>query len=115
MIGYKLFRQRRDGTLGPLFINRGQVLPVGKWLDAEAHATPGFAYRPGWHATLYPVAPHLAVWPKSEARPRVWAKVQLQGTRTYSRPESQGGTWVLAQRLKILETLPTGEVSKEGK
>lgn len=58
-IGYKLFRRRRNGTLGPLFINRRQVIPVGEWLDAEAHATRGYAYRPGWHATLRPAAPHL--------------------------------------------------------
>lgn len=74
MIGYKLFRQRRDGTLGPLFINRSQVVPVGEWLCAEAHPTKGFAFRPGWHATLVPVAPHLR-----QGGDRVWAKVELDG------------------------------------
>lgn len=46
MIGYKLFRQRKDGTLGPLFINRRQRLEVGKTYEAEEHRTKGFAFRP---------------------------------------------------------------------
>jgi hypothetical protein len=48
-IAYKLFRVRKDGTLGPLFINRPQRVPVGKALVAEDHPTKGFAFRPGWH------------------------------------------------------------------
>jgi hypothetical protein len=34
MTGYKLFHKRRNGTLGPLFINRSLIVPVGKWMDA---------------------------------------------------------------------------------
>lgn len=49
MIGYKLFRQRKDGTLGPLFINRRQRLTIGETYIAEEHPTKGFAFRPGWH------------------------------------------------------------------
>lgn len=59
MIGYKLFRRRANGTLGPLFINRRLVVPVGEWLTAEEHPTNGYAYRPGWHACLTPSATHL--------------------------------------------------------
>lgn len=99
MIGYKLFRVRKDGTLGPLFINKRLVIPMGEWLEAESHPTKGFAYRPGWHATLKPVAPHLST------KGRVWAKVEIEGTTMYNRPESQGGTWVLAERLKVLDIL----------
>ena len=51
---YKLFRVRKDGTLGPLFINRRQVVPIGEWLTAEEHRTKGFAFRPGWHCTARP-------------------------------------------------------------
>jgi hypothetical protein len=59
-IGYKLFRVRADGSLGPLFINASQRIPTGQWLEAERHHhKKGFAYRPGWHATSRPVAPHL--------------------------------------------------------
>lgn len=104
VIGYKLFRRRKDGTLGPLFINKRQVVPVGEWLAAEAHPTKGFAFRPGWHATLAPVAPHLKQG-EGAGKDRVWARVEMDGTTIYNRPESQGGTWVLAQRLRVLEII----------
>jgi hypothetical protein len=97
MRGYKLFRKRRDGTLGPLFINARLRVPVGQWLEAEDHPTRGFAHRPGWHATLEPRAPHLKL-----SEDRVWCHVELEDTVLYDRPESQGGTWVLAGRLKVL-------------
>ena len=47
MIGYKLFKLRKDGTLGPLFINRKQQLAVGQTYYSEAHRTKGYAFRPG--------------------------------------------------------------------
>lgn len=101
VIGYKLFKVRKNGTLGPLFINARQVIPVGEWLEAEAHPTKGFAFRPGWHATFTPNAPHL----RTTGPDRVWCRVELEGTRTYDRPESQGGSWVLADRLRVLEVI----------
>lgn len=99
MIGFKLFRQRKDGTLGPLFINARLRVPIGQWLDAETHPTKGFAVRHGWHAALRPVAPHLS------EKGRVWCRVALEGAKLYKRPESQGGTWVIAERLKVLDVL----------
>ena len=98
---YKLFRKMNDGTLSPLFINKTQRIPVGQWLPAEDHPTKGFAHRPGWHATLKPEAPHLTTTPKA-ARPRVWCEVEVKGFCTYNRPESQGGTWVLANQLRVI-------------
>lgn len=102
MIAYKLFKLRKNGTLGPLFINARQVVPVGEWLEAQDHPTKGFAHRPGWHCCLRREAPHLSENPKSGPR-RVWAKVEVADTTTYPRPESQGGSWVLAQQLRVLE------------
>lgn len=99
MIAYKLFRQRKDGTLGPLFINAAQRVPVGVWLPAEEHRRKGFAFRPGWHCTQEPVAPHLS------ERGRVWCRVEVKNFERYQRPESQGGTWILAQHIKVLEVL----------
>ena len=101
MIAYKLFKVRANGTIGPLFINARQVVPVGVWLDAEAHETKGFAYRPGWHCTFTPEAPHL----KTDTPKRAWFKVEIEDFTTYARPESQGGSWVLANRLRVLERL----------
>jgi hypothetical protein len=103
-IGFKLFRVKPNGALGPLFINRSQDIPMNEWLEAEAHQTKGFAFRPGWHAALKPEAPHLKI-ELSNGETRVWARVALSGTRLYDRPESQGGTWVLAERLMVLEVL----------
>lgn len=102
MIGYKLFRVRRDGTIGPLFINRKQVITPGVWLSSEDHPTHGYAHRPGWHATTKPYAPHLVTNLASGER-RAWYKVELERTAVYNRPESQGGTWVLAGQMKVLE------------
>lgn len=104
IIGYKLFRTGRDGSLHPLFINRNAVIHMGEWLPAESHPTPGFAFRPGWHACFQPVAPHLKMNLASGER-RVWCRVALRGTTKYDRPESQGGSWVLAKELKVLEVL----------
>lgn len=101
MKAYKLFRKRSDGTLGPLFINRKQIIPVGEWLMAESHPTKGFQFRQGWHCTLQPVAPHLKTQLKS-GEERVWCEVDIEDFEYYNRPESQGGTWVLAQRMQVI-------------
>ena len=48
MIAYKLLRVRKDGTLGPLFVERSRVLPVGKYLGARMDLQPkALATRPG--------------------------------------------------------------------
>ena len=93
---WKLFRIRKDGTLGPLFINRSLVIEPGIWLPAEEHPTKGYAYRPGWHATPQPHAPHLS------ENGRVWRRVLLKEVTEHHRPESQGGTWYLAEWMKVL-------------
>ena len=97
MIAYKLIRKRKDGTLGPLFINRKQVIPFGEWLQAEAHRTKGYAFRPGWHTCAEPKAPHLT------EKGRVWVSVEIEDYEPFQRPEHQGGLWYLAQRMKVLE------------
>ena len=99
MIAYKLIGKMKDGKLSPLFINKKSRIPLGEWLDAEAHPTKGFAFRKGWHCTLEPVAPHLS------DKGRVWVEVEVENVELYDRPESQGGTWVLAQRMKIIKEL----------
>jgi len=96
MIAYKLIRLRKNGTMGPLFINRKLIIPIGKWMVAENWPTKGFAVRQGFHCTLKPVAPHLST------KGRVWVEVEVEDIEKYQRPESQGGTWVLAQRMKVI-------------
>jgi len=96
MIGYKLFRLRKDGSLGPLFINRKQKLYHGIVYEAEVHATKGFALRPGWHVCSKQSAPHLS------KKGRVWRKVMITEYTEHKRPPSQGGLWYTAKQMVIL-------------
>lgn len=99
IIAYKLFRLRKNNTLGPLFINCRQVVPVGKWLYAEAIPTKGFAFRPGWHCCEKPLAPHLS------KKNRIWCMVAIKKIKKHNRPESQGGLWFTAGKMKVLEII----------
>lgn len=99
MIAYKLFKQRADGSIGPLFINARQRVPVGEWLEAEDHPKKGFAHRPGWHAGESAGPCHLS------EKGRVWAKVEIKDFYEFPRPKNQGGKWFIAKHLKVLEIL----------
>ena len=114
MIAYKLVRKMKDGSLAPLFINAKSRMKIGEWMPAEDHPTKGFAHRPGWHCTLRPEAPHLSENPKN-GTPRVWVKVEIRDYVTYDRPESQGGTWVLAQEMKVIGELKSSPYQDPGK
>ena len=103
MIGYKLFRKRKDGTYGPLFINRRERLKPGIEYTAFCYPTKGYAVRPGWHICRTPSAPHLST------KDRVWCKVEFTKATELQRPESQGGVWYLAQSMRILHELPAIE------
>lgn len=93
---YKLLRLRRDGSIGPLFINKRQVIPLKRWLAAEDHPTKGYAHRPGWHAAPKPIAPHLSLIG------RQWFMVHLRNWVLLPRPAIQGGAWYLAQSMKVV-------------
>ena len=96
MIGYKLFRKRKDGTYGPLFINQKQKLCIGEVYGFEDHPTKGYAHRPGWHVCSEKYAPHLS------KKNRVWCKVEFEPKAVIIRPECQGGVWYLGNTLKIV-------------
>ena len=96
MRAWKLFSLKKDGSVGPLFINRTLRLEPGVWFEAEAHRTKGYSFRPYWHATSEPYAPHLS------EKGRVWREVEIEDVQEMHRPESQGGTWYLAGRLKLI-------------
>ena len=100
MRAYKLLRVKKDGNLYPLFIHKTHSTPIGKWLQAECHPTKGFAVRQGWHCCFIPLAPHLKT-KLLNGEQRVWVECEVEDYETYNRPESQGGTWILAQRMKI--------------
>jgi hypothetical protein len=98
-IGYKLFSLKKDGTIGPLFINVKQRLNFNEECIAEEHLTKGFAFRPGWHICSTKSAPHLS------KKGRVWAKVSFRDYDTHIRPECQGGIWYTAKFITVLEIL----------
>lgn len=68
-------------------------------MDAENHPTKGFQVRPGWHALAKPEAPHLSI------KGRQWFIVEIDKFTKHERPESQGGIWFLADRMKVVAAL----------
>lgn len=108
-IAYKLFRVNKDGKLFPLFITRNTETVVDEWLKSECHPTKGFAVRQGWHCCFQPIAPHLKEELASGER-RVWVECVVEDYTTYHRPESQGGSWILADRIKVTKVLTMEEV-----
>lgn len=102
---YKLFRMRKDGTLGPLFIGARQRIRLGEWLEAEDIPTKGYAHRPGWHSGMLPHAPHLS------ERGRVWCECEVGDFYKFVRPKHQGGYWFISKWIKVNRVLTNAEVS----
>lgn len=92
-IGYKLFEQREDGKIFPLFIGKTTETRIGEWIRAENIPTHGYATRPGWHCSMtIPDAPHLRGYDGSSLGPyksrfkngkRVWCEVLYNTTVDY--------------------------------
>ena len=99
MIAYKLCRLLKNGEITSLFINKKNRLPIGEWMKAENYPTKGFKERPFWHCTGKMDAPHLS------KKNRVWCKVEIEDWEEFNRPDSQGGKWYLANRIKIIELI----------
>lgn len=99
MIAYKLFKKRKDGSLGSLFVNASAKLELGKWYKSENHKPKTLKERPGWHCLKRPRAPHLS------EKGRVWCKVEIKDFTVFKRPESQGGIWLLSNNLRIISEL----------
>lgn len=99
MIAYKLFRELKEGDVTSLFINKKERLPFKKWIKAKSYPTKGYAFRPYWHCTENPEAPHLS------SRNRVWIKVEIKDYEIMNRPKSQGGKWFLAKNIRLLEKI----------
>jgi hypothetical protein len=99
MIAYKLCRLKKNGAITSLFINKTVEIPFNEWLNAESHETKGYKYRPYWHCTSKPEAPHLS------EKGRVWVEVEIDDYEKFDRPESQGGIWYLANKIKFLKII----------
>lgn len=98
---FKLFRLLKNGNITSLFINKKIPLPTNQWLPAEEHPTKNYAFRPFWHCTSKPYAPHLSI------KNRAWFEVEITDYQIFNRPQSQGGIWYLAKNIKIIKQLDT--------
>ena len=101
-IAFKLMTVRKDGSIGPLFCNAKQRVPIGVRLTAELHKTSGLLPRKGWHCTAKPVAPHLT------EKGRAWFVVGIEDYVECIRPEHQGGLWFVAQAMTVVRPLSKG-------
>lgn len=102
MTAYKLVRKGKDGLLYPLFIHKKEPFKFNEWLIAECYPTKGFAVRQGWHCCFERNAPHLKE-SLANGEQRIWIEVEVEDWESYDRPESQGGAWILAQKMKVLK------------
>lgn len=137
--GYKLFEQRDDGKLFPLFIGKTKETLMNKWVPAEIIMEhKGFSHRPGWHigATM-PSAPWLmsadGTYKSQRGKrfKRVWCEVEyvidvdytdvvkklpkkcftdrLPDKGFYAFRESGDRLWIIADRIKITRILSEEE------
>ena len=102
MITYKLFNQKKDGKLYPLYVNANKPTEIGKWLRAEegpmtedgkvkAKKLGKLAFRPGWHSGNLPVALHIGdkanpkdVKPSYRPDNQVWAECEVHTDVDYT-------------------------------
>jgi hypothetical protein len=137
--GYKLFEQREDGKLFPLFIGKTEETPINKWVQAQIITHhPSFAHRPGWHiGSSLPSAPWLigsdGTYKSQRGKKfkRVWCEVEycadidyteevlklpkkcfvdrLPDNGFYNFKESGDRLWIIADRIKINRILTEEE------
>ena len=137
--GYKLFEQREDGKLFPLFIGKTKETPMHKWVMAEiVMEHKGFAHRPGWHiGSQLPSAPWLmgadGTYRSQRGKrfKRVWCEVEyvadvnyteevkrlpkkcfidkLPDNGYYEFKESGDRLWIIADRIKITKIISENE------
>ena len=137
--GYKLFEQRDDGKLFPLFIGKTKETPMNEWVPAEIIMHhPQFSHRPGWHlSTKIPAAPWLmsanCTYKSQRGKrfKRVWCEVEyaadvdyteevhklpkkcfvdrLPDRGFYNFKESGDRLWVIADRIKVTRILTESE------
>jgi len=71
MKAYKQFRIDKSWNLHPLFVDTKRTIPLGVWLKAEEgprnengkviSKLGPLSYRPGWHLSEAPYAPHIGL------------------------------------------------------
>ena len=139
--GYKLFEQRDDGKLFPLFIGKTKETPIGEWIYAEIIPTKSFSVRPGWHLNCeLPSAVHLmsanGTYKSQRGKKfkRVWCEVEYAADIDYTSEveklpkkcftdrfpdggfykfrESGNRLWIIADRIKVNKIISENERQK---
>ena len=98
MIAYKIFKVRKDGSLGSLYCDTKAKYYLDKWYRSSPYYHPKLKFRPGFHATLKPYAPHIKI-----KKNRAWYKIDVEDYTFFDRPACQGGKWLVCKKMKILE------------
>lgn len=132
---YKLFRTLKNKSgIYPLFIGSKNKTEIGQWITAKNIPTPGYAQRPGWHAGMLPIAPHLRSKEGFKLSNRVWAEVEISADINWQEiadasktkdmrnaiPESgyyyfktskmQGGMWIIGGAIKVNKILTNSDI-----
>ena len=95
---FKQFRIDKSGNLHPLFVHSYETIPVGEWIlakegtrnkDGKVISKLGpLAYRPGWHLSEAPYAPHIGLKENGKVkymRPdTVWAECEYYCLKDYT-------------------------------
>ena len=123
MLAYKQFRQDKSGQLHPLFVFAEETIPIGEWITAKEgpklengkvkSKLGPLAYRPGWHLSEAPYAPHIGIKENGKVkymRPdTVWALCAVNDTINYTKKARKNGTTKngkVDMRKACLSTLP---------
>lgn len=137
--GWKLFEQREDGKLFPLFIGKTKETIMNEWIPAEIIMEhKGFSHRPGWHiGAIMPSAPWLmsadGTYKSQRGKKfkRVWCEVEyatdvdytdevlklpkkcfmdrLPDGGFYAFRESGDRLWIIADRIKVIRIIDEAE------
>ena len=105
IIMYKQFRQDKSGKLHPLFVFPTDDVAIGEWLKAKEgmrndkggvkSKLGSLAYRPGWHLSEAPYAPHIGIKENGEIKymhdDTVWAEVEVYDGINYTLDAKQAG------------------------
>ena len=125
MIAYKQFRRDKSGQLHPLFVFAQETIPIGEWIVAKEgpqiengkvkSKLGPLAYRPGWHLSEAPYAPHIGIKENGKVkymRPdTVWAKCEVYDQKDWTLTAKSFGyndkTHKVDQRKACLPHIPT--------
>ena len=140
VIGYKLVEKHRDGSYGPLFVNRKMRFPLGEIIEAECgelvdeghvkSALGALARHPGFHLAIYPDSPWIGKKKNGKLirrKKHVWLECEILGDQIivdkrlndvpngwylFKTNAKQKEPWYITRYLIPIRELPNEEVVK---